>query len=103
MIRSIESFGQEIRKVLLELSKYPLSSDENKMLTQTLREFTKVLSSDQPGWMKNTIKIYEENGMNPFDEKSIEDKLKDDPYKALELSAKVIGIIPFFKVLSECS
>jgi hypothetical protein len=101
MVRSIESFGQEIRKVLLELSKYPLTSDENKMLSQTLREFTKVLSSDQPEWIKNTIKIYEENGMNPFDEKSIENKLKDDPYKALELSAKVMGSIPFFKVLSE--
>lgn len=101
MIRSIESFGQEIFKVLLELSRYPLTPDEGERLNQTLREFMKALSTDPSDWRKKVFKIYEENGMNPLDEKSIEAKLKDDPYKALELSAKVMGSIPFFKVLSE--
>jgi hypothetical protein len=90
---SVKSFFQQIIKVLYELSKCPLTPDENKKLDQALRDFEKVFSPDPSDWIKKVFEVYEENGMNPLDEKSIEDKLKDDPYKALELSAKVMGSI----------
>ena len=101
MIRSFESFGQEIIKVLLELAKYPLTPDEGKQLTQSLVDFTELFSSDPPEWTKNIIKIYEKNGMDLFDKKSMEDRLGGDPFKILELSAKVMGSIPFIVVLHE--
>jgi hypothetical protein len=101
MTQSVKSFFQQIIKVLYELSKCPLTPDENKKLDQALRDFEKVFSPDPSDWIKKVFEVYEENGMNPLDEKSIEDKLKDDPYKALELSAKVMGSISFIVVLHE--